>query len=165
MVIILAYAHDRAAAALAARWRAAGEDAAVLTCADLSRRGWLHVPNDPSRGRVAIDGRIVATQTIRAVIVRMPVVSEVELAHLHPGDRSYAASEMQAFLLSWLSSLLCSVINRPTTCNLGGPAWHTSEWVLRAARVGLAVRPLAWSSTATTACSAAASRRAPTAPS
>jgi hypothetical protein len=146
MLVILAYSHDRSAYALVERWRAAGEDAGVLTCADLSRRGWLHRPGYPEAGRAVVDDRIVPTGDIRAVIVRMPAVGEGEVMHVHEADRAYAVAEMQAFLLAWLASLQCPVINPPTTCNLGGPAWHVSEWVLRARRLGLAVRPVAWRS-------------------
>jgi hypothetical protein len=151
MLVILAYSHDRAAYALAERWRAAGEDAGVLTCADLSRRGWLHRPGYPDAGRAVVDDRIVPTAEIRAVVVRMPAVAEAEVMHVHEQDRTYAVAEMQAFLLAWLTSLQCPVINRPTTCNLGGPIWHVSEWVMRARRLGVAVRPVAWRSSSSDA--------------
>ena len=148
MVVVFAYSHDRAAAAIVERWRRAGEDAAVLTCADLSRRGWVHRPGDPAASRCVLDGRVVPTSELRAVIVRAPVISDGELTHVHAQDRAYAAAEMQAFMLAWLSSLTCAVINRPSIYNLGGPAWHSAEWIRRARNLGIAVRPLALRSTA-----------------
>ena len=144
MLVVLAYAHDQSARALVDRWRAAGEDAGVLTCADLSRPGWVFRPGDPANGRAVIEGRTVSSADIRAVIVRMPAIGEAELGHVHAQDRAYAASEMHAFLLAWLASLPCPVLNRPTPYNLGGPAWHTSEWVRRARRLGLAARSVVW---------------------
>ena len=72
----------------------------------------------------------------------MPAVGEAELAHVHEDDRSYAAAEMQAFLLAWLSSLECPVLNRPSPSNLGGPWWSLAQWVQRARRLGVAARPV-----------------------
>jgi hypothetical protein len=61
---------------------------------------------------------------------------------VHPDDRQYAAAEMQAFLLAWLDSLECPVLNRPSPSNLSGPGWSTSQWVQRARRLGFAARPI-----------------------
>jgi hypothetical protein len=141
MFVILAYAHDAGAHALVQRWRADGEEAALLTCADLSRPGWRHLVGE-SNGRAVIEGQPVATRDIRAVITRMPAVAEGELAHVHEDDRRYAAAEMQAFLLAWLMSLECPVLNRPTPSNLGGPMWSAAQWVRRARRLGLSARPV-----------------------
>ena len=140
MLVILAYAHDAGARALVERWRADGEDAALLTCADLSRPGWRH--GGGMTGQAVIDGQLIATRDIRAVVTRIPAVGEAELMHLHDDDRRYAAAEMQAFLLAWLMSLECPVLNRPMPSNLGGPFWSTAEWVRRARRLGLAARPV-----------------------
>jgi hypothetical protein len=85
---------------------------------------------------------VIASREIRAVITRMPAVGEVEVAHVHPDDRRYAAAEMQAFLLAWLSSLECPVLNRPSPNNLGGPWWTVAQWVQRARRLGVAARPV-----------------------
>ncbi|MEO6772042.1 MAG: hypothetical protein ABI467_03360 [Kofleriaceae bacterium] len=135
---MLAYSHDAAAYRLVERWRALGEDAVVVTGADLSRRGWRFVAGDPGATRIAVGERVVAGSEVRAIVIRMPMMSDGEIAHVHVEDRAYAASEMQAFLLAWTSSLSCTIVNQPTTCNLGGPAWHPAEWVRRARRLGLA---------------------------
>jgi hypothetical protein len=142
MLVVLAYAHDVGARALVQRWRAAGERAALLTCADLSLPGWRYVAGDPVAGSAVIDGQVLATRDIRAVITRIPAVGEAELAHVHEEDRSYAAAEMQAFLLAWLMSLQCPVLNRPSPSSLGGPSWSTAQWVQRARRLGLPARPV-----------------------
>jgi hypothetical protein len=142
MFVVLAYAHDVAARALVQRWRAASEQAALLTCADLTRAGWRHVAGQAEAGQAYIQGQLFASRTIRAVITRMPAVSEAELAHVHEDDRRYAAAEIQAFLVAWLASLECPILNRPSPCNLCGPCWSVAEWVHRARRLGVAARPV-----------------------
>ena len=141
MFVVLAYVHDTGARTLVQRWRADGEDAALLTCADLSRPGWRYTGGG-APGQAVIDGQPIATRDIRAVITRIPAVSEAELAHVHEDDRKYAAAEMQAFLLAWLMSLECPVLNRPTPSNLGGPLGSAAQWVRRARRLGVAARPI-----------------------
>src|SRR5262245_50641677 len=141
MFVVLAYAHDAGAQALVQRWCAHGEDAALLTCADLSRPGWRYVGGSVS-GQAVINGQLISTREIDAVITRIPAVGEAELVHVHEDDRRYAAAEMQAFLLAWLMSLECPVLNRPTPSNLGGPSWSVAQWVRRARRLGLAARPV-----------------------
>lgn len=141
MFVVLAYTHDAGARALVQRWRADGEEAALLTCADLSRAGWCYLAG-AAPGHAVIDGQVIATREIRAVITRIPAVGEAELAHVHEEDRRYAVAEMQAFLLAWLMSLDCPVLNRPSPSNLGGPLWSSAQWVQRARRLGLAARPV-----------------------
>ncbi|HVZ38723.1 MAG TPA: hypothetical protein VHI13_05565 [Candidatus Kapabacteria bacterium] len=43
---------------------------------------------------------------------------------------------MTAFLLAWLAALQCPMFNRPTPCNLMGPAWQSSQWRAAAVRAG-----------------------------
>jgi hypothetical protein len=142
MLVVLAYTHDVGARSLVQRWRADGEEAALLTCADMSRAGWRYVAGNPAAGRAVIEGQVIATREIRALVTRIPAVGEAELGHVHEEDRRYAAAEMQAFLLAWLTSLECPVLNRPSPSNLGGPEWSVVHWVRRARRVGLAARPV-----------------------
>jgi hypothetical protein len=141
MFVVLAYAHDAGARALVQRWCAQGENAALLTCSDLSCPGWRYTGGVAS-GQAVINGQLIATHEIRAVITRIPAVGEAELAHVHEDDRRYAAAEMQAFLLAWLMSLECPILNRPTPSNLGGPSWSVAQWVRRARCLGLAARPV-----------------------
>ena len=142
MLVVLAYRHDAAARALVERWRTAGECCALLTCEDFARPGWVYVAGNPAAGSADIDGQVIATSDIRAVVIRMPAVGEAELGHLHQDDRRYAASEIQAFLLAWLSSLPCPVLNRPSPSNLGGPWWSLGQWVQRSRRLGIRARPV-----------------------
>jgi len=144
MLVVLAYRYDSAAQALVQRWRAAGEEAVLLTCADLARPGWRYVAGNPAAGFADIEGQVIATSAITAVVTRMPAVSEAELGHVHEEDRGYAAAEIQAFLLAWLSSLVCPVLNRPSPSNLGGPWWSLAQWVQRARRLDVAARPVTY---------------------
>lgn len=157
--VVLAYLNDVAARALVQRWRAAGEQAALLTCADLSRPRWRYVAGDLGAGRADVDGQLIATPAIRAVITRMPAVGEAELGHVHKDDRVYAAAEMQAFLLAWLSSLECPVLNRPSPSSLAGPSWSVAQWVQRALRLGLRARPVEQRAVFVKAAPSAAERR------
>jgi hypothetical protein len=63
-------------------------------------------------------------------------------------DREYAVMEMHAFLLSWLSSLKCVVINRPNPRSLGGAIRGPAEWLLLAGRAGLTARGMRFTSSA-----------------
>jgi hypothetical protein len=83
----------------------------------------------------------VRAADIDGVLVRLPYVPEDELAHIVPGDRSYVAQEMTAFLTAWLTELSCPVVNRPTAECLAGPGWGQEQWRQVAAGVGLAVAP------------------------
>jgi hypothetical protein len=69
-------------------------------------------------------------------------VSEGDLAHITPHDRSYVAAEMTALLVSWLSGLKCPVLNRPTPLCLSGPNWGPEQWTHVAAQAGIRVRPV-----------------------
>jgi hypothetical protein len=140
MLVIAANPHDEVARWLAARWQACG--VALLTPAGLSVSGWRHYFPSSDRSRVILDGREVAACEVTGVLTRMPCVYEQELGHIVPADRSYVAAEMTAFLLAWLSSLACPVLNRPTPNCLAGPNWRTEQWIHRAAGLGIPVRPL-----------------------
>jgi len=85
-------------------------------------------------------GEPVQTERLTGVLVRLPFVLKEELSSLAAEDREYAASEMTAFLLSWLTRLACPVLNRPTPMCLAGPAWRPEKWVQAAASLGIPVR-------------------------
>ena len=71
----------------------------------------------------------------------MPWVTESELVSIAPGDRGYVAAEMSAFLVAWLSDLVCPVLNRPTAASLIGPALRREQWMSLAREVGVRVLP------------------------
>ena len=79
---------------------------------------------------------------IAGVLARLPGVSEDDLPHIAPDDRSYVAAEMNAFLLAWLTSLERPVLNRPTPQCLSGTYWRREKWVIEAERLGIPTRPV-----------------------
>jgi hypothetical protein len=136
VLVILASRGDETARELAAR--CAELEPALLTAGDLSSAGWeLRIPG--GAGAAVISGKRVPSSEIRGVLTRLPAVTEMELDHVVPGDRSYVAREMTAFLAAWLSSLECPVLNRPSPNCLLGPNWRPEQWLLLAARIGIPV--------------------------
>jgi len=140
MLVILASRHDASARDLAARW--AEHDAALLTPRGLSAAGWRHRLNSPADSVAVLGGRAVPVSGITGVLTRLWAVAESELPHVVPADREYVSVEMSAFLTSWLSSLECPVLNRPSATCLAGPSWRAEEWTREAARLGIPVRPV-----------------------
>lgn len=144
MLVIIAARHDPLAQALVTQWSAYG--ASLLTCTDLSTRGWRYELNAPARSTAVIGGQIVETQAITGVLTRLPYVFEQELTGIIREARSYVAAEMTAFLLSWLSNLPCPVLNQPTPGCLAGPAFRQEQWRQLAASLGIPVHSLRRSS-------------------
>jgi hypothetical protein len=138
--VVIASCYDQTAQALVDRWK--DQDAHLLTCKDLSVGGWRHLLTNPHDGTAVIGGQVVDVHQIRGVLIRMPCVFEQELTHIIAPDRAYVAAEMNAFLISWLSTLKCPVLNQPTPTYLLGPAWRSQQWVYAAAQLGIRVRPI-----------------------
>ena len=140
MIIILASCRDKGARTLVAR--AGAGRVALLTCEDLSVPGWRHYIGAAGTSVAVIGGREVALEEITGVVSCLPSVSELELLHIVPADRAYVAGEMTAFLLSWLSTLSCPVVNRPSPTCLSGPFWRPEQWAYLASRIGMRVQPV-----------------------
>ena len=140
MLLIIAPRHDQAAVSLATLW--GSRSAMLLTARDLSEPGWKFEvpPSGPSR--LIASGRAFSSDEVSGVLTRLPAVYESELSHVVLPDRSYMSSEMTAFLLAWLSSLACPVLNRPTPGCLCGPSWRLEQWVHLAAELGIPVVPV-----------------------
>ena len=137
----MASAFDPAASALATAWSAEG--AALLSADDLCRPGWSFRVSDPDGGRAVVAGSMIDVGDIRAVVTRRPAVISDELVTIDEADRGYLATEINAFLVAWLSTLTCPVVNRPTTTCLCGPPWSDVHWQLAASRAGIAWHPAA----------------------
>jgi hypothetical protein len=140
MLMILATRSDQTAAWLAERWRS--HDAIIASPADLSTSGWSLHSAAPGKSKAYVEGRKVRNEEISSVLTRISCVQCHELNHIVPSDREYVASEMTAFLLAWLSSLACPVLNQPTPGCLGGPALRQEGWTHLAARLGISVAPV-----------------------
>ena len=135
MIAVLASRLDPESRSVVDGWSSA--DAALLSAEDLVSPGWTFSVGDPCSGTAVVDGRRISTADISAVLTRRPSVLADELGRIHPADRAYVAAETNAFLVAWLSALPCTVVNRPTTTSLCGPAWDRLHWQSTAARVGV----------------------------
>src|SRR5229473_654434 len=122
MLVVLAHRYDQEARELVSRWSASG--ACLLTSADLSCKGWRHSSEESAASTALVSGRVVHVDQISGVLTLLPGVFEEELVDIVPSDRSYVAAEMTAFLLCWLSTLQCPVLNRPTPTCLSGLYWR-----------------------------------------
>ncbi len=138
MIAVLAKAGDAAAEALVRRWR---PGARLMTARDLTRPGWVHRPGSDADVAV-IDSEPVAAGELRGVVTQLPFVAPDDLAPIVPADRPYVAAEMTAFLLAWLSSLPCPVVNRPSPLGLAGPNLRPEAWMALASEAGIPVRPV-----------------------
>jgi hypothetical protein len=88
-----------------------------------------------------VDGQRVGVGRVAGVLTRLARVDEADLPHITPAARSYVAAEMSAFLLCWLASLHCPVLNRPSPPALTSPCWAPERWALLARDLGIPVLP------------------------
>lgn len=130
---------DAAARELVAKW--GSRSARLLTAADLTSPGWRVHTDDPMGSTAVVQGEIVPAAEISGVFTRLPAITDRELPMLAAEDRAYAAAEMTAFLVYWLSSLTCPVLNAPRVPSLCGPGWRSEQWTMAASRLGLRVEP------------------------
>ena len=87
------------------------------------------------------DGREISSDSLRGVLNRLTMAPMHLWQSANEADRDYVLQELTAFYLSWLYSLPCPVINRPTPIGLGGQWRSESEWVYLAGQAGLITRP------------------------
>src|SRR5262245_29194761 len=135
-----------------------GDDAAVWAAEGLQQRGvrpvrvvggqelamgtvWEHrVESGGVRTRLCFpDGVEVGDAELRGVLNRL---GGLYLPGGSSGDGEYAACEWNALVLSWLVSLRCPVLSRPSP--IGGLGGYRSlgEWRRLARRAGLRIAPL-----------------------
>jgi len=133
---------DRPALWAYQKLRAAGmETIDLVTSASLARaKSWeLRLGQSGSQLELALDdGRRFRSLGIRGVLNRLVCAPDGIVQHAVAEDRDYAAAELMAFYLGWLS-ILRGVINAPTPQGLCGSWRHASEWCVLAARAGFAV--------------------------
>jgi hypothetical protein len=134
--LIIASVADAASRELAAGWAPA--DVRCISPAECCAPGWSHFVAAPGcRGAIAIAGSVIPEQEITGLLTRTPWVSRYELPQIDEADRDYVATEVSAFLLSWLASRDCPVVNRPMPGCLAGPPWGERQWLAAAAAAGL----------------------------
>lgn len=138
----------------------AGDDAAVWAAEGLRQRGvrplrvvsgqelaagtvWEHRLDEGGvRTRLRFqDGLEVDDTQVRGVVNRLSGFS-VPPAGVSSGDGEYAACERNALLLSWLVSLRCPVLNRPSPASGPGGYRSLGAWRHLAQRAGLRILPL-----------------------
>jgi hypothetical protein len=88
MLVVLASRHDGTSRRLVEAWSA---DARLLTCRDLSTRGWRYSPGRTG-GTAVIGETVVEADEIDAVITRMPCVCENDLVGIVPDDGPWAVT-------------------------------------------------------------------------
>jgi hypothetical protein len=135
LIAVLGSRLDRAACRLVEAWSSA--DAVLVSAEDVCSPGWSWQLADPAHGRFVAAGMVRQVAGLHGVLVRRPAVAAEELEWVHRRDREYVAAEVNAFLVAWLASLPCPVLNRPTATSLSGPAWSSLHWQLAAARSGV----------------------------
>jgi hypothetical protein len=140
VLVVLASCHDHSARSLVQRWAAYG--AGMITCEDLSVAGWRFCPSSPDASTAVVDGRVVPCKDITGVLTRLPSIFPWELVRIRREDRVYVAAEMGAFLVAWLSSLSCPVLNRPVGACLSGPNWRPEQWARAAFGVNIPVKTM-----------------------
>ena len=140
MIVVAGSRFDAAARELVEQWP--GGEAQLLTADDLTTAGWRWTNEAPSEGTAVVSGRRVRVQSIRGVLTRRPAVLPQELVTIAEADRCYVAAEITAFLMAWLSSLSCPVLNRPQGGCLSGPNWRIDQWLRTASSIGIPVRPI-----------------------
>lgn len=137
VIVVLARSEDTVARLLTEKGPAG--DVFIMTPADLSTEGWSYSSRAQDETVAVTGGRLIGAGDIGGVITRIPCVFEEDLGHIDATDRGYVAAEMTAFLLAWLSTLDCPIINRPTASALWGPNWCHEKWVQTAAGLGIPV--------------------------
>ena len=103
--------------------------------ADLSTAGWRYVVGCPDLANASAGGEVLVASQIAAVLCRIDAVGPQDLGHLHVDDRSFAATEINAFLRAWLAQFRGRRCNEPSPASLAGPAWHPMYWRWLATRL------------------------------
>jgi hypothetical protein len=68
------------------------------------------------------DGTTLRASELRGIVNRLAAVPTAHLAGAAAAERDYAATELHAFLLGWMASLECPLLNPPAPENLAGPS-------------------------------------------
>ncbi|NEQ36283.1 MAG: hypothetical protein F6K40_08305 [Okeania sp. SIO3I5] len=140
MLVLIASKYDKTARSFVEH--SATDGVTLLTPENLSVVGWRHHLGNTQNSTAVLGGKIIEVAQITGVLTRLPVVFPEELFHIVPDDRSYVAAEMTAFLVFWLNTLKCRMLNKPTPTCLLGSNWRLPQWIYAAAQVGMFVRPL-----------------------
>jgi hypothetical protein len=139
--LILASTSDLTAVRVAARLRARHAIGHVhfVSLDDLvtSQRLSHHIGNDGIRTRLRLrDEREIRTDTLHVVFNRLRDTPKIE--HAQSENSANAVSETWAWLVGWLASMPCPVLNPSNAAGPGSPPRHLLEFYRLAAEVGFA---------------------------
>lgn len=144
MIVVIGRVGEEVPESLVDQWRS--RDAALLSPGDLSQPGWRHVPfsaSDAGDGQAVVAGEEVAMSDIEAVVSTIDTITTADLPQIVRQDRAYVAAEMRAFLLAWLTTIRCPVLNPPTPLSLAGCGWRPEHWALAAGALGIPTETVA----------------------
>jgi len=141
-MLVLTQLEDASALRLAARIRASGTPCQIVTAEALSfAKRRTHTVS--SRGTYTVieltDGTVIEDASVSGVLNRCWRPPDLAWRHASTSERAYASAELQAFMVSWLSSLDVPVRNRPVGDSLAGPAPTPMVAALAATQAGLHV--------------------------
>lgn len=123
--------------------RQGADNVALLTDAELSvGMGWSysHEKNIIRSKMRLSDGRSFTSDEVTAVFNRLRYLNAAHFTTFDDLDREYAVGEMFAFVLSWLTSLKCPVINPAGVRGFSYSNRNFLEWFKLAGEVGLPTR-------------------------
>jgi len=153
MFLVLAHYGDQLARSVYDRLseKHGADNARLLTSDDLALGTRWALRHEGQRMRTEMhfaDGAQLLSDDITAVFNRLRFTTMPNFAESSEEDRDYAVMEMHAFLLSWLAGLKCAVVNHASPRSLGGDARSRAEWLLLAARAGLAAQAMRFATSA-----------------
>jgi hypothetical protein len=124
MLVVLSTAVDANALWFVVRARRDGADVTAVTDTRLAfaRRRSHRVDDDGATTAVTLeDGTLLDDETVTGVLNRLTAPPDAAWSAVpDEAERMYAAAELSAFTLSWLSGLRCPVRNRPDPSFLAG---------------------------------------------
>ncbi len=116
-------------------------EAALITSRELSNTLLQVNVNHFKKFRISIDGNVLSAKDITGVITLIPSIMPQELIHIEEKDRNYVCSEMNAFLIYFLSQLKCLKVNEPSCNCLSGTHYDMVYWSSLAASLNIPVFP------------------------
>jgi hypothetical protein len=135
MILVVGSRFDPVAREIVSAWQSA--EAILCDADDVTAPGWRYEPHHPASAVAVAAGRRIPSTRIDAVLTLRPAIYEAELPHFVPEDRSFVATEINAFMLAFLTALRCPVANRPAGISLSGPLLRPEQWARLAHRAGI----------------------------
>ena len=142
MWLVISSADDDGAATLAKRLQRRGLSPVIHAATEelgLARWNYRAGTGGETSQVTLPGGQVIDSRTLRGVLNRLVAVPASALVQVAREDRDYASQELTALYTSWLHSLTCPVLNRPTGAALCGHWPDRSEWMRQACAAGLPI--------------------------